>query len=135
MPLTIIRGLPGSGKSTLARKLAEERHAILIEPDELMYENKVYQYTPFKFGLAHIACLNVIKQIFWANRNVHVVFADVLPTRDEVNVFLFQCPFRRDEVNIIDMPKITFEEAKARNVHNVCEEDLKRMFEEWEDWE
>lgn len=135
MPLTIIRGLPGSGKSTLAKKIAQKKHAILIEPDELMYENGVYQYTPFKFEAAKIACRNIIEQIFWGNRNVHVVFADVLPTRNEVKVFLFQCPFRKDEVNIIDMPKITFDEAKTRNVHNVCEEDLKRMFEEWEDWE
>ena len=144
--LTIVRGFPGSGKTTFGRKLAEKRNGLFVEPDMFMYDREgVYHYTSILFRSAVRAAKNVIASCY-DEGETSVVYADVLPTRESVLRLINRIQraplnmpptYVREDIDyeVIDMPKITYEEAKARNIHNVCEEDLKRMFAEWEDWQ
>lgn len=50
--LIILRGLPGSGKSTFAKLLANHKNSIVIENDEYMYEDGIYDWKPSKVKLA-----------------------------------------------------------------------------------
>lgn len=128
--LHIFRGLPGSGKSTAARKLAEETGAILIEPDMLLVQDGKYNYGPKRFGKAQNTALVLISAV--AHRRADIIYADVLPCRYEVCII--QNWAQGYKVIVHDL-KITPEESKARNRHNVQPEDIDRMAREWEDWE
>lgn len=131
--LHIFRGLPGSGKSTAARKLAAETGAILIEPDALLVQDGVYWYTPERYSMACIYAKTMIENA--KHVGADAIYADVLPTRESVEGVLFRL---RDSDNyrvVVHDLKITPEESKLRNRHNVRPEDIDRMAQEWEDWE
>ena len=66
-----------------------------------------------------------------------IVFSDVLPKRCDVGSVLFCISMTTRngyEIFVHDL-KITAEESKLRNRHNVKPEDIDRMAAEWEDWE
>ena len=130
--LHIFRGLPGSGKSTAARKLAAETGAILIEPDMLLVEDGKYQYTPGRFAAAFASALNLVYNIS-AQCYADIIFADCLPRTMEVDKVIANISGIY-EVVVHDL-KITPEESKLRNLHNVRPEDIDRMAQAWEDWE
>ena len=134
--LTIVRGFPGSWKTTYGRKLAAKQNALFVEPDMFLYGwDGKYIYTKEEFTCAIERSIMTLNDYF-TNGGKWAVYADVLPKR--VNVIRFAAvirDYRSCDFRVNDMPKITYEESKARNVHNVCEEDLKRMFEQWEDWQ
>lgn len=134
--LTIVRGFPGSGKTTFGRKLAAKQNGLFVEPDMFLYDRDgKYNYTKEEFADAIGRSILTIRDYF-TNGGKWAVYADVLPKKARVIWVsaslksFWSCDFR-----VHDMPKITYEESKARNVHGVCEEDLKRMFAEWEDWQ
>jgi len=132
--LTIVRGLPGSGKTTYARKLAAETGAMLIEPDSLLVRGGVYEYTPEAYN---DAVSFAIRMMMSASRcGADVVFADVLPTRENLAVWIssvrIHCLYT---IRVIDMPLLTVDESMARNRHKVRREDIERMAREWQPWE
>lgn len=134
--LTIVRGFPGSGKTSFGRELAAKQNGLFVEPDMFLYDRDgKYNYTKEEFADAIDRSIMTLNDYFnhggkWA------VYADVLPKRENVIWFTaWLKSFWSCDVRVHDMRKITYEEAKSRNVHNVCEEDLKRMFEQWEDWQ
>ena len=134
--LTIIRGLPGSGKSTKARELAAMTGAILIEPDMLVTANGKYCYTAdrYRYAVEHAqTILKALSYCDWSKEKGYftpdVIYADVLPTAAEVNALLEYCG--QEEIRLITL-EITLDEARARNIHHVREEDLRRMAETFE---
>lgn len=148
--LTIVRGFPGSGKTTFGRELAAKQNGLFVEPDMFLYDRDgKYNYTKEAFQDAVRSIKDILEHYFDLG-GMFAVYADVLPRIGDVIRFSTDldnsirygfcslmeptdpAPFN---FRVHDMPKITYEEAKARNVHNVCEEDLKRMFDEWEDWQ
>lgn len=132
--LHIFRGLPGSGKSTAARKLAEETGAILIEPDALLVENGGYVYTLELYATATKVAKRIVTEV--AVWGADMIYADVLPRRADVRgVIDWAVNFERNYRIVVHDLKITPEESKLRNRHNVRPEDIDRMAREWEDWE
>lgn len=131
--LTIVRGFPGSGKTTFGRKLAAKQNGLFVEPDMFLYDRDgKYCYTRDAYIMALSSAMAIIRSYFMYGGKF-AVYADVLSKRSHVErIGVFGNVFPR--ITVHDMPKITYEEAKARNIHNVCQEDLKRMFAEWEDW-
>ena len=131
--LTIIRGLPGSGKSTLGRRLAAESGAIFVEPDMFLMHGGEYRYTANRYEEA------VTKALFFIRRaECDVVYADVLPKRMDVvkvmDTFYF-CEYdkaRKGECRIIAL-NTSLEESIKKNVHNVNVDDIRRMWEGWEE--
>ena len=131
--LTIVRDLPGSGKSIYARKLAAATGCTLIEPDALLVRGGLYEYTPEAYN---DAVSFAIRMMMSASRcGADVVFADVLPTRENLAVWVssvrIYCLYT---IRVIDMPLLTVDESIARNKHAVRREDIERMAREWEPW-
>lgn len=132
--LHIFRGLPGSGKSSAARKLAAETGAILIEPDALLIRDGRYDYSPKRFRDASIIALSLVYSAS-SKLGADIVFADVLPRISDVGFIVSFLYVSKDYEVIVHDLKITAEESKARNIHQVKPEDIDRMAREWEDWE
>ena len=134
--LTIVRGLPGSGKSAYARKLAAETGAMLIEPDALLVRGGVYWYTPGRYAEAKKWSFEPVVDATSCG-GADVVYADVLPKKEDVQVIISQYKYGSSnvQVTVIDMPLLTVDESMARNRHNVRREDIERMAREWEPWE
>ena len=138
--LIIFRGLPGSGKTTRARKLAAQTGAILIEPDALMVQDGIYQYSPERYREACFQCEAIIEMLTACDNPLDdgsvlvpdIIYADVLPRRIDVHSII-DLYVMRPNVEVIDCI-ITPEESLRRNRHNVRPEDIKRMAEQWEDW-
>lgn len=147
--ITIVRGFPGSGKTLFGRSLAARQNGLFVEPDIVLYDrDSNYCYTPAIYRRAEAAAKNILTAYFEGG-GTFAVYADVLPRKHDVWYFLrglemstrwglrIWDPDERHAFDhkVIDMPKITMEESRARNDHNVCDEDLKWMFENWEDWD
>jgi len=133
--ITIYRGLPGSGKSTLAREQAKETGAILIEPDSMMIIDGNYRYTPERFKKAVECCEEIIRMA--AQCFADVIYADVLPTAREaadlVNVYCCALPEQTNIEVKVRSCKISADESKERNQHNVKPEDIDRMAALWQE--
>ena len=132
--LHIVRGLPGSGKTTATRKLAAETGAILIDPDALLVQGGEYRWSPERFESAKYFAGEMMASA--ARMDADIIYADVLPKRDEVYALLAWVRSARKfyDLKVYDL-KITVEESKKRNIHNVRAEDIERMAREWEDWQ
>ncbi len=135
--LTIVRGLPGMGKSTRARKYAEESGALLIEPDMFLTSHGEYIYNDVRYRQAcgqAFTCIRVA-----AIMCADVVYADVLPKRDDVIAVVreYNNNTRGDDaiVNVIEMGAIDAALSFQRNRHNVKREDIEAMALEWEPWD
>lgn len=127
--LYIYRGLPGSGKSTQAKKL----NCLVIEPaDNLSTIGGEYVWTS---KLSKEQILEFAKeQIDLAKKyRYDIAVAEVLPAIEDV-LFFFDIYENYFNIVVKDMPNLTFEESLERNVHEVGEEDILRMIDEWEDW-
>lgn len=132
--LHVFRGLPGSGKSTAARKLAAEIGAILIEPDALLVQDGKYQYTPNDYRIAVFVTGWVLRVLAeWSGCDV--IYADVLPKLEDVwRIDGIVRAYIPNIARFVHDLKITAEESKLRNRHNVNPADIDRMAKEWEDW-
>lgn len=135
MIITVIRGLPGSGKSTYAHKLAEKTGAIIIEPDAFVTVDGMYHYDTARWGKARYLARQIMKVIATTQES-DIIFADVLPTRQEVADMLRDVGQYVDGLRfrVVDMPMISVAESLARNRHDVRPEDIKRMVARWEPW-
>ena len=133
---TIIRGMPGSGKSTLARELEITTNAIRIEPDDFITKNGKYHYSPENWNNACKACQELLKILCSLDPVPDIVYADVLPTKKDVDELLniLRTANSGEPYKVIDMPLLTIEEARKKNIHNVRTEDLIRMYRTWEVW-
>ena len=133
---TIIRGMPGSGKSTLARELEITTNAIRIEPDDFITRNGLYMYSPENWRNACNACKEFLKILCSLDPVPDIVYADVLPAKKDVDEILniLRTANSGEPYKVIDMPLLTIEEARKKNIHNVRTEDLIRMYRTWEVW-
>ena len=120
--LTIIRGLPGSGKTTLARRLGQ----VCYEADMFfMDDNGDYNYNKEHIHDAHDWCQRKVYEMLYAKMDCTVC-----------NTFI-----RRFHLNIyIEMAKelgcnvqIYICKGEFQNTHNVPQEVIERMRNEWED--
>lgn len=133
---TIIRGMPGSGKSTLAKEIEITSNAIRIEPDDYITRNGHYMYSPENWNNACKACQEFLKILCSLDPVPDIVYADVLPTKKEVDELLniFRIAKPGEPYKVIDMPLLTVEDARKKNIHNVRMEDLERMYRTFECW-
>lgn len=126
LQLVLLRGLPGSGKSTLAQKIVQTNPKFShFEADQYFYSaDKHYQFNPQDLPQAHQHCFAQTKVALLSGKSVVVANTFVrkwelqgylqLAKRLKVNCTVFTC------------------EGRWQSVHNVPDEVLKRMQQQWQ---
>ena len=127
--LTIIRGLPGAGKSRLGHRLAAESGALFLEPDQILTCGGRYCYTPAEHRAATRIALAMAHRL--GRLNCDLVYADVLPTRRDVERVLRAYGASPEEARVVVLPATTAV-SEARNRHAVRPADIRRMARTWE---
>lgn len=135
MIITVIRGLPGSGKSSYAHELAKQTGAIIIEPDMFVTVDGAYRYDAARWSKARHLARQVMRMIATTQES-DIIFADVLPTRQEVADMLKDIGqyVQGLRYRVIDMTEIDLEWSMRLNRHNVRKADIERMIKLWESW-
>lgn len=135
MIITVIRGLPGSGKSSYAHELAKQTGAIIIEPDAFVMVDGEYLYDTARWGKARYLARQIMRLIATTQES-DIIYADVLPTRQEVADMLKDIGqyVQGLRYRVIDMMEIDLEWSMRLNRHNVRKADIERMIELWEPW-
>lgn len=133
--ITIIRGLPGSGKSTLAHDLAMEQGGVVIEPDSYVYFGGNYYYSFSNWRRAVVMAGMAVEMCSQAGCDC--IYADVLPKLSDVLAVAMKYTAGASEwniwkVEIVSFPWMPADESLKRNIHDVCEQDVKRMAEQYE---
>ena len=121
--LILIRGLPGSGKSTLAKKLAGYTH---IEPD--MYHITVsgdYDWVAERVPAARRWTYNTVRFLLQGGQNV--VLSEVFNTSKSVRRYKSLALTLGATFTVIEVA------GGFQNIHNVPEETLKAMADNWEE--
>ena len=122
MKLLLIRGLPGSGKSTFAKTLIGYDH---FEADMyFIQEDGSYKYDSAYIRKAHEWCKQRTYESLAAGRNVVVsnTFIQLWTMKPYVNM--------ADVLNaVLDVKEMS---GQYGNIHNVPEDILIRMKEQWE---
>lgn len=122
--LTIIRGMPGSGKSFFARQLSGVTGAIHLEPDMFCVEGGRYVYSLSRTREAWKGIDSLLK--FLKGKKIDIIFSDVLPELSDIMKVIE--PFGTEMAcRLFEMPSLSYEESKARNVHRVRGIDLEQM--------
>ena len=128
--LFIIRGLPGSGKSEFGMNLFRDKGIIYIEPDQFITKAGEYNYSIDNYLDATLKCKwFIINNI----QSMDIAIGDVFPRLIDVKDLIALLPIRSN-YEVIDLPKLKFNESFNRNVHNVNKFDLLNMINDWEDW-
>lgn len=135
MIITVIRGLPGSGKSSYAHELAKQTGAIIIEPDAFVTVDGEYLYDTARWGKARYLARQIMRLIATTQES-DIIYADVLPTRQEVADMLKDIGRYAVGVRfrVLDMVPIDLEWSMRLNRHNVRKEDIRKMIDLWEPW-
>lgn len=132
----IMRGLPGCGKSTLAADLArEEPYSVKVfATDDYFEQDGVYRFDPRKIGEAHswnlrrwIDAMQPTEYgereehtIVCANTNIHV--SEIAPYWATAEAYGYDPVIMQLDCD----PEVSI----ARNVHNVPEAVIRRMYEQ-----
>lgn len=127
--LTIIRGLPGAGKSRLGHRLAERSGALFLEPDQILTCGGRYCYTPAEYRAATRIALDMARRL--GRLNCDLVYADVLPTWEDVERVVKAYGAPPGEVRLVSLP-VAETVSLARNRHAVRPADIRRMAMAWE---
>jgi predicted kinase len=120
MILYLIRGLPGSGKSTYAKKL----NCCHVENDMFSMQNGKYVYDSRLTENARKWCLDMAW--YSLRRDMDVVVSNTFTQKSELEPYLMIAHFCKCEIKIITMT------GNYGNQHNVPEEILQKMKDQWE---
>ncbi len=121
--IILLRGVPGSGKTTCAKE--KYPNHVLCEADEFFIDSKTgyYKYIPERIADAHEYCYNkVIENIEKGN---DVVVANTFVHLWEMRPYL-DLREKGHRVKIITLNR------EGKNTHNVPEEVVKKMRNEFE---
>lgn len=125
--LTILRGLPGTGKSTFARLLATILGVLHVEKDMLCMKNGNYYWEKEQKEKNKNNFLNVVETIM--AMECDIIVSGTFTTKKELEPILELAQRYGFEVEI----KTTKKEYAVRSIHDVPEETIKKMRDEWED--
>ena len=122
--LYLIRGLPGSGKSTLARTLVDEYSH--FEADQFFMVNGKYCYDKEKIGDAHKHCQILTRHAMEDS------FTPIAVSNTFVKHWEMEYYYGIAQAYGYRVVEITMSGKLYGNIHNVPEEVIQRMKENWE---
>ena len=135
MDVIILRGLPGSGKSTWIKNTPDyrSRNYIICSADDFhIGEDGVYRFDPMNIGAAHAACL---RKFLRAIEDYGGVDDSWTVFVDNTNLAVWEiAPYYRIAAEGYALPTrivrihCTYEQAVARNVHQVPAEKIWQMY-------
>ena len=131
--LYLIRGVPGSGKSTYAKKLKddlfEQGHSVThYEADMFFMHDGKYNWNPKLLGLAHKWCFDSVFNSF-NNGTEAVIVANTFVKLKDMNTYIEMAKKHDYEVTVYRM------DNHFQNVHNVPNDVINRMTENFEDYD
>jgi predicted kinase len=122
--LYIIRGLPGSGKSTLAKILAEKYNFNHLEADMFFMQDGKYIFDRNKLKEAHKWCQEQVEEYLSMGHNV--VVSNTFVKLWEIEPYNELAKKYLAEINIIEC------NGQYQSIHNIPEETIKKMRENWQ---
>ena len=128
--LTLIRGVPGSGKSTFAKKYAiANGHIKIVEFDDFWIDkNKTYKFIPeIKMACVEYGRSAVTHELIIEKRPC--IITGVFNKLEYIEYFKNLCEMFNIPLEVIKMT------GNFQNIHNVPDDVLKTMKEEFEDFE
>lgn len=128
----ILRGIPGSGKSTLARELVKDGGLIHSTDNYFVGTDGIFRFDSTLLERYHRD--NYLAFCRSMRRGVPLVVCDNTNiSRADYLRYLKSAQYHKYETEIIVLPKISVEEALARNTHGVPREKIQEMLNRWEE--
>lgn len=128
----IMRGVPGSGKSTIAKEIAENFDGTIHSTDNFFInQTGTYEFDPTKVREAHEANIEAFSASLENNQPV-IIVDNTNIKRWEFERYIELAKSAGYSVQEVNAPTPTLEEALERNLHDVPEEVIKRMLENFE---
>ena len=131
LTLTLIRGLPGSGKSTLAKKRVEEaanstdKTIVHLEADMYFIDDAgVYFFQPALIKQAHAWCQQACETLLQQQQNV--IVSNTFIKHWEMKAYQQLAKHYNAKLEVIVC------KGKFTNIHEVPDETVKRMKQQWQ---
>lgn len=127
--LTIIRGLPGRARAALGTASPNGAGRFSWNPTMILTCGGRYCYTPAEYRAATRIALDMARRL--GRLNCDLVYADVLPTWEDVERVVKAYGAPPGEVRLVSLP-VAETVSLARNRHAVRPADIRRMAMDWE---
>lgn len=127
MEILLIRGLPGSGKTTWAERFARRPDVDYVhcEADQFFMKDDQYIYDPTKIKEAHDYCYD--KAFDALSEGKSVVVANTFCRKWEMEAYY------RLAASFLANVRVMTAKGNLESVHNVPQDVIERMREQWED--
>lgn len=126
----IMRGVPGSGKSTIAKEIAHP-DGVIHSTDSYFKENGEYKFDPSKLGENHEKNFQSFQKSLREDKPI-VVIDNTNIKRSHFEKYIDAAKEKGYLVHEVAVPPPDPEEAAKRNLHDVSQDVIKRMIDEYE---
>ena len=137
--LIIIRGISGSGKSTLANDLGKD--GVVFSTDDYWYDDKGnYNFDPKKLPIAHKWNQDRTEEALKQGispvvvDNTHIKLWEARRSVELAQQYGYEVKFAKPDWNteLYNDGKWNFDFLKGRNIHNVPDQKLQKMINDFE---
>ena len=131
--MVILRGLPGCGKTTTAKQITVQ-NGVVFSTNDYFYENGIYKFDAKKLKDAHLWNQQRTKDAMEKDEGLIVIDNnnvrkwEAKPYVELATKFGYTVEFQTVET----LWKFTLDELVSRNTHNIPNNIIQRMIDQWE---